>query len=323
LILSMKPPYEITGKILQLITSISQKTGEISSAHISRPPAELRKKNRIRTIQASLEIEGNVLSEKQITALLEGKKIIAPAEDILEVKNAIKTYNLLHEFNPFDLKSFLKAHKILMEGLIDEAGQLRTKAAGILKGSEITHIAPPGDRVKPLMMQLFDYLKKDDDPLLIKSCVFHYELEFIHPFRDGNGRMGRLWQTLILMSFSEVFEFIPAESLIKKKQLQYYGALGKSDKTGKSTPFIEFMLQIIDESLEELLKVQNVTLTGEDRIEVFRKRTGKEWFSRTDYLRHFKEISTATASRDLKSAAENGILIREGDKRNSRYRFSE
>jgi Fic family protein len=317
----MKPPYGISSSVLNLVSSISQKTGEIKAAHLSKPPAELRRKNLIKTIQSSLEIEGNTLSEKQVTAILDGKKVIAPPQDILEVSNAIKVYSRIRALEPYKINSLLKAHKILMEGLINSPGQFRTKAAGIMKGSVITHLAPPAERVRSLMNELFEFLKKDKDPLLIKSCVFHYELEFIHPFRDGNGRIGRLWQTLILMKFDEVFEFLPIESLIKKRQQEYYAALSKADKIGKSTPFIEFMLQVIDDSLEELLKLQNITLCDKDRIEIFRSKTGDRWFNRADYLRQFKEISTATASRDLKSAVETGILAKDGDKRNSRYKF--
>src|SRR5690606_13400412 len=192
----MKPPYIITSEILELVTSISERIGEINATHLYKPTTELRKKNRIKTIQSSLEIEGNTLTEVQITALLENKRVIAPKKDILEVQNAIKVYDKLNEFNPYQLKDLEKAHLVLMKGLIDNAGKLRTTNVGIVKGSKANHVAPNGTMVKGLMKDLFAYLKKDKDLILIKSCVFHYEFEFIHPFNDGNGRMGRLWQTL-------------------------------------------------------------------------------------------------------------------------------
>src|SRR5690606_4287716 len=201
----MKPPYQITGKILRLVASISEKIGEVNAAHLHKPPTALRKKNRIKTIHSSLEIEGNTLTIEQITAIVENKRVIGPKKDILEVKNAIAVYDYLDELNPYDFKSFCEAHRILMNGLIESAGKLRTKSVGIVKGAEVAHLAPPSAMLKPLMNDLFDYLKNGDDLVLIKSCVFHYEIEFIHPFIDGNGRMGRLWQTLILKDAYPVF----------------------------------------------------------------------------------------------------------------------
>ena len=317
----MKPPYKVTTRILELISAISEKIGEINAAYLYKPPTELRKKNRIKTIQSSLEIEGNSLSLDQVTAILDNKKINAPKKDILEVRNAINAYENIDSYNHTSLTSFCKVHATMMSGLIEYAGKIRTKSVGILKGSTVTHIAPPGDVVKSLVKELFDYLKKDKDLLLIKSCVFHYEIEFIHPFMDGNGRMGRLWQTVILRQYSPVFEFLPIESLIKARQTEYYRILGESDNKGDSTGFIEFMFQIINESLEELLTNQNVNLTSQDRIAIFKEKIGKSTFYRQYYMRHFKDISTATASRDLKLAVENGILKKTGDKRTTSYKF--
>lgn len=318
----MKPPYQITDKILKLVVVVSEKLGEINATHLYKPPTELRKKNRIKTIQSSLEIEGNTLTEKQITALLENKRVLAPKKDIIEVQNAIKVYEKLKEFNPCQLKDLGKAHKILMNGLIDHAGKLRTSNVGIVKGSKVEHIAPSGGMVKGLMNELFNYLKTDEDIVLVKSCVFHYEFEFIHPFLDGNGRMGRLWQTLILMQKYPVFEYLPIESLIKANQDTYYKILSQSDKTGTSTPFIEFMLEIILQSLENLLTAQNRTLTTPDRIELYKNIIENREFSRKDYLINFKEISEATASRDLKWGVEQNVLMKSGDKRLTKYQYN-
>jgi Fic family protein len=317
----LKPPYQITEKILKLIVSISEKLGEVNATHLYKPPTELRKKNRIKTIQSSLEIEGNTLTEEQITALLDNKRVLAPEKDIVEVQNAIKVYEQLHRLNPNKLKDLEKAHGILMNGLIGTAGKLRTKNVGIVKGSKVEHIAPSGNMVKGLMNDLFTYLKNGEDLILIKSCVFHYEFEFIHPFIDGNGRMGRLWQTLILMQQYPVFEYLPIESLIKENQAAYYDVLSQSDKLGSSTPFIEFMLGIILQSLENLLKTQNRTLTTENRVELYKEVIGSNEFSRKDYLQNFKEISQATASRDLKWAVEQNILTKIGDKRLTKYQY--
>jgi Fic family protein len=317
----MKPPYQITAGIIDLVASISEKIGEVNSAHLSRPPIELRRKNRIKTIQSSLEIEGNSLSIEQITAIIENKRVIAPQKDILEVKNAILVYDRLSEFNPFSFTSFCAAHKLLMKGLIDKPGQIRNKPVGIIAGSIITHVAPPGSIVRSLIKDLFEYLKNDRDLLLIKSCVFHYETEFVHPFMDGNGRMGRLWQTISLRKYSPVFEYLPIEVIIKTKQSEYYRVLGQSDNQGNSAVFIEFMLQIINDSLEELLTNQNVTLTSDERVRLFKEKSVSDSFTRQDYLRQFKNISSATASRDLKQAVDKGIIEKTGDKRTARYNF--
>ncbi|MDR3706491.1 MAG: Fic family protein [Paludibacteraceae bacterium] len=317
----MKPPYQITPQILSLTSSISEKLGEVKSAFLHKAPTELRKKNRVRTIQSSLEIEGNTLTIEQVTAVLENKHVLAPEKDILEVKNAIAAYERIGEYNPFRLDALLQAHQTLMHGLVGKAGKLRTTAVGIARGEAITHLAPPSEMLSPLLHDLFDYLENDPDILLIKSCVFHYEFEFIHPFTDGNGRMGRLWQTVILRTVNPVFEFLPIESLIKKNQASYYEVLGKADSLGSSTPFIEFLLGIIDASLDELLQGQNIHVTTTDRIELFKTYIGQKAFSRSDYLRHFKGISTATASRDLKQATTDNILLKKGDGRTTTYHY--
>lgn len=319
----MKPPYSITTKILELVASISEKIGEINASHLYKPNTELRKKNRIKTIQSSLEIEGNTLTEEQITALLENKRIIAPAKDILEVQNAIEVYKDLKIFNPNKIKDLQLAHSILMKNLVENPGKFRTTNVGIVKGSKVEHLAPGGTMVRGLMNDLFKYVNNDKDLILIKSCVFHYEFEFIHPFTDGNGRMGRLWQTLILMQQYPVFEYLPVESLIKENQGEYYNKLSESDKKGQSTPFIEFILSLILQSLEQVLKSQNINLSAKDRILLFKGKIGNKKFSRKDYLQNFKNISSPTASRDLKWAVDENILVKSGEQRLTEYYFSE
>src|SRR5690554_2359505 len=209
---------------------------------------------------------------------------------------------------------------MLMNGLVESAGRLRSKSVGIVKGAELAHVAPPCEMLKPLMNDLFDYLKNDEDLILIKSCVFHYEMEFIHPFIDGNGRMGRLWQTLILMEKHPLFEFLPFETLISNDQEKYYKALSESDKSGQSTKFIEYMLNVIDTSLSELLNFSNRTLNEEDRLEYF-VSLNKTEFSRKDYMTIFKDISSATASRDLKKGVELALFEKFGERNKTIYRL--
>ena len=316
----MKPPYEITPSILRLITSISEKIGEVNANFLNKPSTLLRKQNRIKTIHSSLKIEGNTLSEEQITALLENKRVIGPKKDIKEVLNAIDIYENLEKYNPLNEKSFLKAHQDLMSNLIEDAGKYRTQGVGIVKGAKVEHLAPPHENVKYLMKDLFEYLKNPNEIELIKSCVFHYEMEFIHPFLDGNGRMGRLWQTLILMEKYPVFEYLPFETLISKDQEKYYNALSESDKSGKSTKFIEYMLSVIDISISELLDFNNRTLNEKGRLEYFISLNKTE-FTRKDYMNIFKDISSATASRDLKKGTELSLFEKIGEKNKTIYRL--
>lgn len=318
MIVSMKPPYEITPKILKLISSISEKIGEVNANYLNKQSPQLRKQNRIKTIHSSLQIEGNTLTEEQITALIENKRVIGTEKDVLEVLNAIKVYEKLEEYKFSSDKSFLNAHLQLMNGLIESAGKYRKQGVGIVKGTNVEHIAPPYENVPHLMKDLFEYLKDPDELTLIKSCVFHYEMEFIHPFLDGNGRMGRLWQTLILMAEYPVFEFLPFETLISKTQDEYYKSLALSDKSGKSTIFIEYMLGVIEKSLETLLNYNNRVMKDIDRLAYFLKLGIKE-FNRKDYMNIFKDLSSATASRDLKKGMEMNMFESVGHLNKTRY----
>lgn len=314
----MRPPYDITPEILQLLTEVSEKIGAINARYLDRPAPQLRKQNRIRTIHSTLQIEGNTLSEAQVTAIVENKRVSGPHRDVLEVLNAIRVYNRIGKFRPFSEKSFLSAHKLLMEGLSEKAGNYRNKSVGIVKGTHIKHIAPPAKNIPSLMKGLFRYLETEPEIPLIKSCVFHYELEFIHPFMDGNGRMGRLWQAVILMQSYPLFEFLPFETLIRNNQDGYYKALAQSDREGKSTVFIRFMLQIIRASLSELLNENSRIVNDTDRLAYFVSQV-KGSFSRKDYLHVFKEISPATASRDLKKGLATGLFTKTGDKKTTLY----
>ncbi len=315
----MKPPYKITTNILRLVSSISEKIGEVNANYVSKPSPLLRKQNKIKTIHSSLKIEGNSLSEEQITALVDNKRVIGDRKDILEVNNAIKVYDKIKTFDPYSYKSFLNAHKLLMTDLVDGLGKYRTQGVGVFHGTKITHLAPPAERVPLLMDNLFQYLKKYDEIALIKGCVFHYEMEFIHPFLDGNGRMGRLWQTLILMQEHTVFENLPFETLISQTQEEYYKALEVSDGNGHSTVFIEYMLNVLEKSLINLLDFNNRTMSTIQRLEYFMSLDKKE-FTRKDYMDVFKEISSSTASRDLAKGVEKNILKKTGDNNKTKYK---
>lgn len=314
----MNPPYDITKKILTLVTQISEKIGEMNANLLDKPSPKLRKQNRVKTIHNSLKIEGNTLTEQQITAILENKRVIGPKKDITEVLNTIDVYNAIINFKSHSEKDFLRAHKMLMKGLIDTSGKYRKQGVGIVQGEKVEHIAPPFENVPYLMKDLFKYLKDKSELNLIKSCVFHYEMEFIHPFIDGNGRMGRLWQTIILINEYPVFEFIPLETLISKSQKEYYKALSESDSKGNSTYFIEYMLEIIDKTLEQTLNFGSRKLKQIDRLNYFLE-LGKIEFTRKDYMLVFKNISSATASRDLIKGIDLKLFKKEGEKNKTKY----
>ena len=318
----MRPPFSITAKMLDEISRIERLIGRIEGLDHPKPQPHLRKSSRVRTVQGSLAIEGNTLDLDQVTALLEGKRVIGRREEILEVLNAIKVYDRMAGFSPHSSKALLKAHRIMMESLIPDAGKWRTKNVGIMKGSAVSHIAPRAGRVPFLMDDLFRFLKDDPTHPLIRSCVFHYELEFIHPFQDGNGRIGRFWHSLLLYRYHPTFEFIPVESIIRAHQKSYYDALEKSDKAGDSTPFVEFALSMIHRALEDFLEnFAPKPLTAAERLENARSHFEKMEFSRKDYLNLFKTISTATASRDLKQGVEGGLLLSKGDRALTVYFF--
>lgn len=315
--------YEGTSTIINLSTEIGRLLGIVDSTYLRKPETALRKENRIKSIQSSLEIEGNTLSIDQVTTLFNNQRVLGPSKDILEVKNAINVYNQLDQFDPFDLKSYLYAHGLLMKGLVDKSGQFRNKGVGIFKGDQVAHMAPPAWNINHLMEELFQYLCDSEDNLIIKSCVFHYEMEFIHPFMDGNGRMGRLWQTIILMRANPVFEYLTIEEEVRNTQKEYYEKLSIADTQGLSTDFVEYMLGIINQSLTNLISTQRTQLTDRERIQYFIDNFDGAEFSRKDYLTLFKDISTSTASRDLNKGVKSGKFEKDGDDRTTKYRIQE
>lgn len=319
----MKPPFQLTQKMLHSISEISAELGKMEGSKLVSPGPKLRKQNRIKTIQATLAIEGNTLSVDQITAVVEGKKVLGPSKEIVEVQNAVHLYEELLSYDPYSLKDFLRAHQKLMATLIDSNGAFRNRNVGVLKGSRVSHLAPKPRLVPELMNHLLDWAKSEKElHPLIKSCVLHYEIEFIHPFMDGNGRMGRFWQTLVLAHYENIFAYLPVESLIKENQKKYYRVLEKCDRLGECTLFIEFILELILRSVKEFSgSASGVVLGVSQRLEMGKAFFGKQLFSRKEYMTYFKNISSATASRDLKNGITNGILTKVGEGNQSRYHF--
>lgn len=254
------PPFKITSRILNLVAEISAKIERYAILMEHDTELRLRKINRIKTIHSSLAIEGNEMTESQVRDIINGHPIVAPLREIQEVKNAIATYDLFPTLNPFDEKDLLLAHQTMMQSLVDNPGRWHTGGVGVFGEEGCVHMAPPANRVPALMSDLFEWLKNGDDHLLIRSCVFHYEFEFIHPFVDGNGRIGRLWQSLILSRLHPLFAHLPVENMVFSNQQAYYDAITASTNAGESTPFIEFML---GEILSTLSRVDADT-TSED-----------------------------------------------------------
>lgn len=319
-----EPPIKLTPRILDLCTRIGILAGRYEGLNYPAPRVELRKENTIKTIHGTVAIEGNTLSEEQITAILEGKPVIGPEKDIREVRNAISAYERIKDFDVLSVKDLLNAHKMLMEGLIPDAGRFRKKSVGILRQDGVSHIAPPAELVPAHMNNLFSFLGPGAEEYhpLVKASAFHYELEFIHPFTDGNGRIGRFWEHALLISWHPVFELLSIEAIIKENQQAYYAALEKSDNIGSCEDFLEFDLAIILETLERFFdNFQAAPVTARERLQLAGKKLKLKPFSRKDYMGVFKILSSATASRDLKHGVDSGILTRTGDRRKALYVF--
>ena len=246
-----QPPYSITPAIMNLVSEISELIGRYSAQTEGNLTPYLRRENRIRTIQASLAIENNTLSVEQVTAVVEGKRVLGHPREIQEVRNAFTTYDAMEAWDAAAECDLLAAHQSLMHGLVDDAGRYRSGGVGIFRGEALLHMAPPATQIPRLMADLLQWLSATDEHPLVASCIFHYEFEFIHPFADGNGRMGRLWQTLILRQWKPLLAYLPVETVIRQRQADYYCALAKSDRLADATPFIEFMLQVLHDALGE------------------------------------------------------------------------
>ena len=247
------PPYSITDEMLEIVAEITENLGRLNNIDDLRKLPRLRRVNRIKSIHSSLAIENNSLSLEQVSDILNGKRVIGPPDEIQEVKNAFEAYKLLESIDPYSISDLLKAHKALTDGLIKEAGVFRQGEEGVFAGDKCIHVAPPAKMVAGLMENLFNWLKTTKSHPLIKSSIFHYEFEFIHPFADGNGRMGRFWQTVLLSEWKPIFAWIPVESIIIDKQSLYYDAIGQSTLEGSSNPLIMFLLNAFLEAVKSLV----------------------------------------------------------------------
>jgi len=314
------PPFEITNNIITLVADISELTGRLTATHGLSMSPTLRRSNRIRTIHASLAIEQNSLSIEQITAIIGGKRIIAPPKDIAEVKNAYEIYEHSDKLDPYDVDDLLAAHGVMMRGLNNEAGMFRSKPVGVVnQDGEVLHFGTLPRLVPNLMFQLFDWIHNSDLHMLIRSCVFHYEFEVIHPFADGNGRIGRLWHTLLLSKWSPIFAWLPIESIIHDRQREYYDAINASNNAADSTVFIEFMLTAIKASLIEAISAIDEMSDEPISKEAARTKAIEQFLMQNSYImnadvRTLCGVSAATANRILVGLVADGVLekYREG-----------
>ncbi|MCT7576288.1 Fic family protein [Aliarcobacter butzleri] len=310
------PPYKITSKILKLSTQISEELTKLQFIGVEKVNPMLRKKNRIKTLAGTLEIEGNFLGEEKITAILDGKRVLGTVKELAEVQGAIKAYEKLDEFRYDELDDLLLAHKILMEEILTTAGSFRS--VNVKVGE---HIAPQPTMVNELMNNLFSWLKNSDEHMLLKSCIFHYEFEFIHPFSDGNGRIGRLWQSVILNSFNPIFSLLPTESIVRDYQEEYYKAIEDSTEFGESTSFIEFMLEMIFKSIQSTLKSdQQSNYKSDQKVLALMKENSKI----TIYeLMEKLSMSESGIKKVIKKLKDENIISRVGSLKSGHWEIKE
>lgn len=311
-----KPPFEITNAIIGYVAEIAELTGKLSSTNKLSANPMLRRTNRIRTIHGSLAIEQNTLTLEQVTAVLNGKQVLAPPKDIAEVKNAYEIYERLEELDPYSVDDLLTAHSIMTRGLVDESGVFRSKPVGVVdQEGHVLHFGTLPQYVPDLVMELLDWVKSSDVHMLIRSCVFHYEFELIHPFADGNGRVGRLWHTLLLSKWNPAFAWLPVESIIHNRQQEYYESINASNAAGESTVFIEFMLSAIKASLIGAINTSDEMSDGPMDKAAMRWRQIEKFLETHEFImnadvRALCDVSAATANRILAELATEGILVK-------------
>lgn len=311
-----QPPFEITHRMIDDVAEIAALVGNLTATDALSASPTLRRSNRIRTIHGSLAIEQNTLTLEQVTAVLNGKQVLAPPRDIAEVRNAYEIYERLEDLDPYSVDDLLTAHGILTRGLVEESGMFRTKPVGVVdREGRILHFGTLPQYVPDLVLELLDWARTSEVHMLIRSCVFHYELELIHPFADGNGRMGRLWHTLLLFQWNPIFAWLPVESIIHARQQAYYDAINASNEAGESTAFVEFMLSAIQASLIEAIEMSDVMRDGKPDKATLRWNKIRSYLATHDSVmnadvRELCGVSAATANRILAGLVSAGKLVK-------------
>ncbi len=316
------PDLHISEQIQDLQLKISRLVGRMEGARglVAEKP-ELRRGIRAKTVAATCAIEGNSLAVDEVFTILSGKPVKTTKKDLTEVKNANNAYEKADEWSPWSADDLKNAHHVMMSGLIADAGNFRKAQAGIFHGTTLVHMAPPAKHVSGLIEDMLQSLKQSSWSLPIKALMIHYELEFIHPFADGNGRIGRLWQHVTLLQESEIFSLVPSESVMRDQQQRYYQLLRQTDKTGDAHDFVLFGLEALETALNLIIPTSNAWLNPRDRLNYAREKFEKNNFDRKAYLKLFPGVSSATASRDLAKGVEIGSLTKIGEKSQTQYRF--
>lgn len=307
-----KPAFHITKKIDSQVIELCELIGRITVQQKETISPHLRRKNRIRTIHSSLAIENNSLSIEEVTAILDGKRILGNPNEIKEVQNAYEAYNLILSLDPMSEEDLLKAHKLMMNSLVSENGKYRSRGVGVFDGKKLIHMAPPATLVPTLMHNLIEWYQSSELHPLIKSAIFHYEFEFIHPFSDGNGRMGRMWHTILLGQWKEIFYWLPIEELIQARQKEYYYALRTADNTADSSVFVEFMLEIINDALNKFTPVNSTDQdSDQDKIRINRllSTLGNETLSLAELMKRLSLTHKPTFRKNYLNPALNKHLI--------------
>lgn len=316
------PNIDINDRIHRILQRLNRLLGRLEGLRAVAPEKpELRRGIRAKTVAATCAIEGNKLDVDEVLTVLSGKTVRTTGKDLMEVKNANAAYEKAVQWKPWSVDDLKDAHYLMMQGLIADAGKFRTGQAGIFHGAKLVHAAPPAKYVAGLVRDMMQALKKSSWPIPIKALIMHYELEFIHPFADGNGRVGRLWQHVMLLEDSETFSLVPSESIIREQQEQYYKLLRLTDKTSDATEFIIFGLEALEAALNSILPTSTAILNPQDRLSHAKEKFSTAFFDRKAYLDLFLGVSTATASRDLTMGVTEGLLRKQGERNQTKYQF--
>lgn len=320
-----RPPFTMNDNVINLLAKTSELVGQVSVLHKNSISPKLRRENRIRTIHSSLAIEHNSLSLEQVTAVLNGKRILGAPQEVKEVQSAYEAYELMLSLDPLNIEDLLRAHRLMMDGLVKENGRFRSGGVGIFEGEKLIHAAPPANYVPTLIANLFKWYKQSTLHILVKSCVFHYEFEFIHPFSDGNGRMGRMWHTLLLSQWNGLFAWLPVEELIRERQQEYYDALASADHKADCTEFVEMMMGIIFDALNELDRNDQDSDQDSDQVKALLVCIGKDELSAAQLMERLGLSHRPTFRKNYLRPALDGGLIEmtvpdKPNSRNQRYR---
>jgi len=314
-----RPEFAIDNEVLTLVSEIAMLISRIPEGNVNSVQLRLRHSNNVRTIHSTSAIEGNRLSLEEVTDIIDGKHVIGDPDDIREIKNAKKAYDRMNRYDPFSVKDLLAAHGTLMKDLVERPGEFRDCEVGVFKGPVAVHIPPEHDDVPDMVGDLMEWSKGVKLHPLVMSCIFHGRFEYIHPFVDGNGRMGRLWHSLILSKWRPAFEYLPIESWININKKEYYRSLDEAHR-GNISVFVKFMLLMIRMAVDEY--VDEITYTsgkGPDiRMSILDMVSGDPKVT-VAKMASVLNVSGRTIKRHLSLMTKAGTIKREGGARTGHW----